>query len=173
MIWPANEAIVVVDDHEYPALIDSEAQLTQTSLSLVKTLGLPIHALNIIIEAKPMPGGSVAYLGYVEARLKIPGIDKVNKDSLSMVINDSPYTKQVPITTGTLHIREALKLATSTEMENLPEAWKVGNFHPVSKQTVLEEPVLDLELTQGKVKLTKDVSIGPFDTVYISGNTSF
>ena len=82
---------VVVDYHEYPALIDSGAQLTQMSLSLVKTLGLPIHALNTIIEAEAMGEGSVAYLGYVE--LKIPGIDKMNKDSLFMVINDSPYTK--------------------------------------------------------------------------------
>ena len=74
---------------------------------------------------------------------------------------------------GTLHIREALKLATSTEMENLPDAWKVGNFPPIARQMILEEPVLDLEQVQGKVKLTKNVSTGPFDTVYVSGNTSF
>ena len=101
LIGPANEATVVVDDHEYSALIDSGAQLTQMSLSLVKTLGLPIHALNTIIEAEPMGGGSLVYLGYVETKLKIPGIDKMNKDSLFMVINDSPYTKLVPITSRT------------------------------------------------------------------------
>ena len=92
MIGPANEATVVVDDHEYPALIDSVTQLTQMSLSLVKTLGLPMYALNTIIEAEPMGGGSIVYFGYMEARLKIPGIDKMNKDSLFMVINDSLYT---------------------------------------------------------------------------------
>ena len=97
----------------------------------------------------------------------------MHKDLLFMVINDSPYTKQVPLTIGTLHIREALKLATPTEMENLLEAWKVGNFPPISKQVALEEPALDLKQAQGKVKLTKNVSIGPFDTVYVSGNTSF
>ena len=70
LIGPANEVTAVVDDHEYLALIDSGAQLTQMSLSLVKTLGFPIHALNTITEAEPMGGGSVAYLGYVEARLK-------------------------------------------------------------------------------------------------------
>ena len=37
LIGPSNEAIVSVDGHEYPALIDSGAQLTQMSLSLVKT----------------------------------------------------------------------------------------------------------------------------------------
>ena len=74
LIGPANEVTVVVDDHEYPSLIDSGAQLTQMSLSLVKTLGLPIHALNTIIEAKPMGGGSVAYLRFVEARPKFKDV---------------------------------------------------------------------------------------------------
>ena len=40
------------------------------SLSLVKTLGLPIHVLNTIIEAEPMGGGSVAYLGKWKLSLK-------------------------------------------------------------------------------------------------------
>ena len=80
LIGPTNEATVVVDGHEYPALIDSGAQLTQMSLSLVKELKLPIHALNTIIEAKPMREDSVSYLRYVEARLKIPEISKMDKD---------------------------------------------------------------------------------------------
>ena len=59
----------------------------------------------------------MTYLGYVEARLKIPGIKQMDKDSLFMVINDSPYTQRVPITIGTLHIRQALELATEEEMK--------------------------------------------------------
>ena len=38
---------------------------------------------------------------------------------------------------------------------------------------MISEPVFDLDKAQGRVKLTKDVTIGPFDTVYVSGNTSF
>ena len=89
LIGPANETTIVVDDHEYPA----GTQLTQMSLSLVQTLGLHTHVLNTIIETEPTWGGSVAYLGYVEARLKILGIDKMNKESLFMLINDSTYSK--------------------------------------------------------------------------------
>ena len=172
LIGPVNEAKVLVDDHEFPALKDSGAQLTQMSLSLVKKLSLPIHTLNTIIEAEPPGGGKVAYLGYVEARLKIPGIEKMDKDSLFMVINDSPYTERVPITIGALYIRQALKLTTKEELINLPEAWKVADFPPIKKQTTISEPILDLNQVQGKVKLTKDVTIGPFDTVYVPGNTS-
>ena len=56
LIGPSNEATVTVDGHEYPVLIDSGAQLTQMSLALVKTLELPIHALNTIIEVEPTGG---------------------------------------------------------------------------------------------------------------------
>ena len=116
LIGPANEAKVLVDNHEFSALIDSGAQLTQMSLSLVKKLRLPIHTLNTIVEVEPMGGRKVAYLGYVEARLKILGIKKMDKDSLFMVINDSPYTERVPIMIGTFHIRQAFKLATKGEL---------------------------------------------------------
>ena len=56
LIGPSNEATMIVDGHEYPTLIDSGAQLTQMRLALVKSLELPIHALNTIIEAEPMGG---------------------------------------------------------------------------------------------------------------------
>ena len=173
LIGPSNEATVIVDGHEYPTLIDSGAQLTQMSLALVKTLELPIHALNTIIEAEPMGGGSVTYLAYVEVRLKVPGIKQMDKDSLFIVINDSPYTQRVPITTGTLHIRQALKLATEEEMKQLPKAWEVGNFPPITKRTSTKEPHLNLEEVRGKVTMTKDVTINPFDTIYVSGKTAF
>ena len=71
---------------------------------------------------------------------------------------------------GTLHIREALKLATSTEMENLPDAWKV-TFPQYQNKLYWKNQFWILN--KHRVKLTKDVSIGPFDTVYVSGNTSF
>ena len=97
----------------------------------------------------------------------------MDRDSLFMVINDSPYTERVPITIGTLHIRQALKLATKEELNNLPEAWKVANFPPVVKQTTLNEPQLDLKEVQGKVTLTKNITLNPFETLKVSGNTSF
>ena len=72
--------------------------------SLVQALRLPVHKLNILIEAEAPGGGIIPYIGYVEARLAIPGIAKMNKDSLFMVSNNSPYTKRVPIQIETLHI---------------------------------------------------------------------
>ena len=38
----------------------------------------------------------------------VPGIKAMNKDSLFMESNNSPYMEKVPIQLGTLHIREAI-----------------------------------------------------------------
>ena len=65
--------------------------------SLVQALKLPIHKLNTLIEAEASGGGIIPFVGYVEARLAIPGIKKMDKDSLFMVSNNSPCTNRVPI----------------------------------------------------------------------------
>ena len=82
---------------------------------LVQTLKLPIHQLNTLIKAEVSVGGVVPYIGYVEARLSIPGIKATDKDLLFMVSNDSPYKNRVPIQLGTLHIQEAIRLCTPEE----------------------------------------------------------
>ena len=84
---------------------------------LVQALKLPVQKLNTLIEAEASRGGIIPYVGYVEARLAIPGIEKMNNDSLFMVSNDSPCTKRVLIHIGTLQIWEVLQLATKEEKE--------------------------------------------------------
>ena len=121
---PANEATVIVEGQRFLALIDSGAQLSTMSELLVQTLKLSVHKLNTLIEAKASGGVTIPYVGYVEARLAIPGIKKMDKDSLFMVSNNSPYTTRVPILIGTLDIREVLQLATKEEKEALPQAWE-------------------------------------------------
>ena len=78
--------------------------------------------MNTLIEAEASGGGIIPYVGYVEAKLAIPGIKKMDKDSLFMVSNNSPYTTRVLIQIRTLHIREALQLATKEEKKALPQA---------------------------------------------------
>ena len=117
--------------------------------------------------------GVTPYTGYVEARLTIPGIKQMDKDSLFMVTNDSPYTQWVPIQLGTLHIREAMQLATEEEKQSLSPAWVTASFAPqaLCKAGILNEPNFDLSQVKGKVKLTKAVVIKPFQTVHVSGHT--
>ena len=81
--------------------------------------------------------------------------------------------QRVPIQLETLHIREALQLATNEERKTLPPAWQTASFSPqtLSKSSVLKEPDFDLNQVKGKVKLTKAVTIKPFQTVHVPGFT--
>ena len=90
-----------------------------------------------------------------------------------MVTNDSPYTQRVPIQLGTLHIKEALQSATDEERRSLSPAWETAGFSPqtLSKADVLKEPDFDVDQGKGKVKLTKAITIKPFQTVHVSGLT--
>ena len=169
LIGPANEATISIEGQEFKALIDSGAQLSTISESLVTALKLPVHKLNTLIEAEVSGGGIIPYVGYVEARLKIPGIKAMNKDSLFMVSNDSPYMERVPTQLGTLHIREAILCATDTEINKLATAWKTANFPPLEKNLKVTKPEFDLNQIKGHVKLTKSVTIAPFQTILASG----
>ena len=171
LIGPANEATVIVEGQKFPALIDSGAQLSTMSEALVEALKLPIHKLNTLIEAEVSGGSTIPYVGYVEARLKIPRITAMNKDSLFLVTNNSPYMNRVLIQLGTLHIREAINCATKDELDKLSIAWKTANFPPIDKNLKVTEPEFDLDKIQGHVKLTKPVTIAPFQTVHVSGLT--
>ena len=97
LVGLANEATIIVEGQRFLALIDSGAQLSTMLESLVQALKLPAHKLNTLIEAEAYGGGIIPYVGYVEARLATPGIEKMNKDSLFMVSNNSPHTNRVPI----------------------------------------------------------------------------
>ena len=91
LIGLANEAAIIVEGQEFPALIDSAAQLSTMSEALVQALKLPVQNLNTLIEAEASGGNTILYVGYVEARLQISGIQAMNKDWLFMVSNNSPY----------------------------------------------------------------------------------
>ena len=173
LIGPANETTIIVEGQKFVALIYSGAQLSTMSRSLVQALKLPIHRLNTLIEAEASGGGIIPYEGYVEARLAIPGIAKMDQDSLFMVSNDSPYTKRVPLQIGTLHIQEALQVATKEELQVLPQSWETAGFPSptVSKSVILRESEFDLDNVRGYVKLTKSITIGPFQTMHTSGLT--
>ena len=166
LIGLANEAIIIVEGQEFPALIDSGAQLLTMSEALVQALKLPVHNLHTLIEAEVSVGNTIPYVGYIEARLQIPGIQAMNKDSLFMVSNNSLYMNRFPIQLGTLHIREAMKSATQDELAKLSIAWKTASFLSYLKRNIiLKEPEFDLDKIKGHVRLNKSVTIAPFQTV--------
>ena len=172
LIELANEAVIIVEGQEFPALTNSGAQLLTMSEALVQALKLPVHSLHTLIEAEVSGGNTILYVGYVEARLQIPSIQAMNKDLLFMVSNNSPYMDCVPIQLGILHIREAMKSATQDELAKLSIGWKMASFPSYLKKNItLKEPEFDLNKIKGHVRLTKPITIAPFQTVHVLGLT--
>ena len=95
----------------------------------------------------------------------------MNKDSLFMVVKDTEYTSRVPVQIGTLHINEALASVTREEYGKLPIAWARANFppKPISKSATVLESEFDLDTIKGHVKITKAITIFPFQTVQATG----
>ena len=107
LIGRKHESIIKIENQEFLALIDPGT-----------------HSLDQILYAEPMGGGLVAYQGYVEVNLKVPGVSALNEDMLMLVVNDSAYTERVPIALGTIHVEWVLQLIKDWESENMSESWQ-------------------------------------------------
>ena len=114
----------------------------------------------------------MAYLGYVEAHLKIPRIKAFDLDVLLLIVPDSAHT-QYTITLGTLHIDMAIKLGTKKELESLNKQWKRSLV--ATKLTMKETQVVGVDDKQiiskmeNVLKLAKDTTIDPFGKIEVKG----
>ena len=174
LIGDSNESEIVIDDVVCKALIDSGAQVSTITTSFAKKLHLPIKKLKSLLNVEGTGGIDVAYKGYVEANLKFPEVKAFNEDALFLVINDSAYGEKVPIQIGTLHIDRALELASEEELKSLSQQWKRGRLATIlASKSVLLKPnskgEYDLDQVKGDLKLTKKVTLAPFETIKISG----
>ena len=83
------------------------------------------------------------------------------------------HTQYTPITLGTLHIDMAIKLATEKELKSLHKQWQRSLV--ATKLTMKEVQILNIKQAQivskldSNVKLVKDRTIGPFETVEAKG----
>ena len=165
LIGPANETEVNVEGVGMKAVINSGAQISAISKSMAKPLGLPIRKLEALLDIEGSAGSDVPYLGYTALRLNIPEIAKFDHDVLMMVYPDSKYSHRVPVIIGTLHIDEALDLATNNELASLSRGWKRGivGHRIIAKQLSLKGPVSEpmIHKIGGNVKLMKVITMAP------------
>ena len=162
LIGQANETQVKIENQNFTALVDSRAQISQLTESLVKALGLKMKHLK---ELLPLDGAGeidVPYLSYVEARLAFPEIQNFDEDCLFLVMSDHTYGDRVPVTIGTLHIDMMLDKASPEELESLSRAWDRGfvNRRIQAKQLQINNES-QLSRIKGTVKLTRNVKLKP------------
>ena len=157
------------------ALIDLGAQISDISKNMAKTLGLPIQKLETLLDIEGSAGSQVPYLGYTELRLDIPEIAKFDHDVLMMVYPNSIYSHRIPAVIETLHIDEALDLATYDELVSLSRGWKRGivGCRVIAKQLSLKGPDSEPTIHKigGTIKLTKVITMAPRQVIKIMGLT--
>ena len=142
-------------------------------MDMGKKLKLEPKQLQSILRIEGSGGLEVLYLGYVEVHLRILEVKAFHQDVLLLIIPNSAHTQYTPITLGTRHIDMSIKLATEEELKTLNKQWKRSLV--ATKLTMKEVQVLNMEEAQivskldSNVKLVKDTTVGPFETVEAKG----
>ena len=142
-------------------------------MDMGKKLKLEPKQVQSILQIEGSRGLEVLYLGYVVVHLRIPEVKAFDQDVLLLIIPNSAHTQYAPITLGTLHIDMVIKLATEKELKNLNKQWQRGLV--ATKLTMKEVQILNTEEAQivskldSNVKLVKDMTISPFETVEAKG----
>ena len=96
----ANESDVEIDGIISKALIDSSAMILMNK-DYCYECGYEIQPLEHLVPIEGSGGASVPYLGYVEVRMCIPGINSFDRDVLMLKSSTiTQYHKRVPIQVG-------------------------------------------------------------------------
>ena len=173
LIGEPNEAIVKIEGQKFDSLIDSGAQISQLTESLVKALDLKIRNLKEILPLEGAAGVKVPYLGYVEARLEIPGVDAFDEDCLFLVMPDHEYGHRVPVMIGTLHIDIIIEQAMKDELDHLGTAWGRGKVNrQIQARRIQLKNSTQLDKIAGKVRLTRKIKLKPNQSLKVRARCS-
>ena len=86
----ANETDVEIDGIISKALIDSGAMISMMSKDYCYEHGYETQPLEHLVPIEGSGEASVPYLGYVEVRMYIPGINSFDRDILMPVSSTTP-----------------------------------------------------------------------------------
>ena len=171
LIGIRNESLMIVEEDEYPGLLDSGAQMSTITISQAKNMGLKIQSLENMLDIEGGGGIAIPYIGYVEVQLQIPEIKTYKENALMMIMNGSRYGEKVPFAIDTIHIHAALKKMTEEEWKNMTQSWQsVALPAYASKALGMED--FSLDYVVGVVKVHKTTIVPPLSTTFVKGRSS-
>ena len=164
LISESNETDIQIDGNKMTTLIDSGVQISAITKGMAKKMKLKVQKLQKLLRIEGTGGGKVPYKGYVEVLLEVPGVKNLSEYILMLVIEDSEYGERVRIQIGTLHIDKE----TANELNKLGKAF---NRSRVARPVINQKGCFDLDQVKGPIKVTKEVTIEPGETLKINGLT--
>ena len=121
----ANETDIEIDGIISRSLIDSGAMILKMSRGYCEEHGYAIQPLDQLVPIEGSRGADVPYLGYVEVRKCVPGINSFDRDVLMLVSHTTThYHQRVLIEVGS-HI---IDLAAYLRMNYNPFL-NLGKWH--------------------------------------------
>ena len=123
----ANETDIEIDGIISKALIDSGAMISMMSRGYCEEHGYEIQTLDHLVPIEGSGRADVPYLGYVEVRMHITGINSFDRDVLMLVSHTTThYHKRVPIQVGSHIIDQVTSCIYEDELQSLSQPW---NWH--------------------------------------------
>ena len=168
----ANETDVKIDGIISKALIDSCAMISMMSKDYCYKHGYEIQPLEHLVPMKGNGGASVPYLGYVEVRMHIPGINSFDRNVLILISSTTTqYHQRVPIQVGS-YVIDQVTSCISEELQSWSQSWKVAYVNAIiSKATSVGDLEFDLDHVRGMVVTSGEVTIPTAQTIVVKGLT--
>ena len=144
-----NETDVEIDGIISKALIDSGAIISMMSRDYCYEHGYKIQPLEHLVPIEGSGGANVPYLGYVEVRMNIPGINSLDRDVLMLVSSTTTqYHQRLPNQVSCHVIDQVTSCISEEELQSLSQSWQVAYVTMIISKAA---PVSDLEFDLDKV----------------------
>ena len=169
----ANETDVEIDGIISKALIDCGAMILMKSKDYCYECRYKIQPLEHLVPIEGSGGASVPYLGYVEVRMCIPGINSFDRDVLMLGSSTTTqYHQGVAIQVSSHVIDEVTNSISNEELQSLSQSWKAVYVSTIIlKATSVGDWELDLDHVRSRVVTSEEVTIPTSQTVAVQGLT--
>ena len=112
----ANESEIKIDGKLGTALIDNGAMILMMSQEYCEDYGYEIQPLDQLVLIEGSGAADVPYIGYVEVKMRIPGISSFEQDVLMLVSHTTTHFHQwVPFQVGSQITDQVVINITDTE----------------------------------------------------------
>ena len=167
LVGRANEERTFINGQPVTALLDTGSQVMHVSHNFSLTSGIQIHPITQLVNIEGTRGDTIEYVGYAKAKLFLyMGSQNFNIEALLLVLPTTKYQKRVPVAIGTTITDMVVDFINQNKSNHVPKSWKVVCCATHSKSMVQAQPQ-----QKGSIKTTKPITLSPFSTTIVKGNT--
>ena len=169
----ANETDVEIDGIISKALIDSGAMISMMSKDYCYEHGYEIQPLEHLVPIEGSGGASVPYLGHVQVRMHIPGINSFDRDVLMLISSTTTqYHQRVPIQVCSCVTDQVASCISEEELQSLSQSWKMAYVSTIILKAIsVGDLEFDLDNVRGRVVISEEVAIPASQTIVVKGLT--